>query len=332
MKVLISGSFWNGSLEESYVRAFEQLGITVVRFDWEQIAGAHPLASMRFTNKLLRSRIADRAGKWLVTAVEDSRPDLVLVVKGRSIRPEVIEKIGSLPHTPTIVNFNPDSPWEPHNSSRQLLEAIPQYHAHFTWSTKLIAPFASAGSRMTHFLPFAYDPVLHYPISETGDREFDAVFIGTYDDERDALLSNLSGFKIGIWGNGWGSARHVPKEWIKGRAIYGEEATRILSQSASALNILRPQNRGSHNMRTFEIPATSHAMIASRSDMHAQWFTENESAMYFDAADELREKIDLLRHDRDRANTIARNGYDRVKEETYARRAAMMLSLLGLQK
>ncbi|HWF43957.1 MAG TPA: glycosyltransferase [Candidatus Kapabacteria bacterium] len=332
MKVLISGSFWNGSLEESYARAFEHLGITVVRFDWDQIVRAHPLASMMFANKLLGSRIADRAGKWLIAAVEDSCPDLVLVVKGRSIRPEVIEKIGSLPHKPTIVNFNPDSPWEPQNSSRQLIEAIPHYHAHFTWSAKLIAPFTNAGSRMTHFLPFAYDPILHYPIPGTSERKFDAVFIGTYDDERDSLLSNLSGFTIGIWGNGWERARKVPKEWIKGRAIYGEEATRMLSQSACALNILRPQNRGSHNMRTFEIPATSHAMIASRSDMHTQWFTEDESAMYFDSTDELREKIDLLRHDSDRANTIARSGYARVKEETYASRALRMLSLLDLQK
>ena len=328
MKVLISGSFWHGSLEESYARAFERMGWKVIRFDWEEVERTHPLAKIVAIGKLLHWRLADHAGQILVTVVKETRPDLVLVIKGRSVHPEIIQKLASLIPSQMIVNFNPDSPWEPRNASKRILEAIPLYRAHFTWNDGLIDHYTRAGAQAAHFLPFAHDPALHYPI-EAANPEFDAVFIGTYDEERDKLLSKLSGCKIGIWGNGWDRARYVPRDWVKGSAIYGEEATCILGSSICALNILRPQNRGGHNMRTFEIPATRHAMLATRSAMHERLFIEGKEAEFFDGVEELREKIAMLRQDPTHANEIAKNGYERVKDETYIQRVATMLDILG---
>ncbi len=330
MKVLISGAFWNGSLEESYARAFEEIGWNVIRFDWEEFARAHPLANMAFADKLLRARIADRVGKWFMSTIEEKQPDLVLVIKGRRIAPERLIEAKRILSDRPLVNFNPDSPWEPTNSSRRLLESIPIYDAHFTWNKQLIPNFENASAKKAFYLPFAYDPILHYPLKEDKpDILYDAIFVGTYSPERDKLLGTLSSCKIGIVGNGWRRAKFVPKDRILSNALYGEDATRVLSMGACSINMLRSQNSGSHNMRTFEIPATRHAMLTTRSTEQSEFFTEGESMECFATPEELLTKIQMLSNDREHARIIAQNSYERVREETYAKRARTMTSLLG---
>ena len=330
MKVLISGSFWHGSLEESYARAFETIGWSVVRFDWEKHRSMHPLALMPLTNKLLRFRIADRVGKFFNAAINDARPDLVLVIKGRMIAPETLAATRRILSDRPLVNFNPDSSWEAVNTSRRLLESIPVYDAHFTWNKNLIPRFQNTRAKNVHYLPFAYDPVLHHPLKTAlSDARYDAIFVGTYTPERDKLLGTLSSCNIRIVGNGWGKAKFVPKDWIMSKALYGEDAVRVLGLGACSINILREQNAGSHNMRTFEIPATRNAMVTTRSEEQSQWFKEGPDMECFATPEELLEKVRLLTSDQGYATTIANNGYECVREETYAKRARTMISLLG---
>ena len=330
MKVLISGSFWHGSIEESYARAFESIGWRVVRFDWEQIARAHPLAAMAFVDKLLRLRIADRVGNWFLDAVEGARPDLVLVIKGRTISPDTLMKVKRILNDRPLINFNPDSPWDPSNKTRRLIESIPAYDAHFTWNDRLQNEFIKAGGKTVYHLPFAYDPVLHHPpVDRYSKPQYDAIFVGTYSPERDKLLGSLTNCDVCIVGNGWQRAKEIPKRWILSKALYGEDALNVLGLGACAINILRPQNYGSHNMRTFEIPASARPMLATRSEEQSNWFTEGQDANYFLGSEELSSNIRRFTQDREYAETIARNGFERVREETYEKRARTILDVLG---
>lgn len=330
MKVLISGSFWHGSLEESYARAFESIGWRVVRFDWDQIARAHPLSAMAFADKLLRLRIADRVGNWFIDAIEGARPDLVLVIKGRTISPDTLSKAKRILSDRPLVNFNPDSPWDPSNRTKRLLESISVYDAHFTWNDRLRNEFTKAGGKQVHYLPFAYDPVLHHPPTDQNSKpQYDAIFVGTYSPERDTLLGSLTDCQIRIVGNDWQRAKEIPKHWILSKAVYGEDALGVLGMGACAINILRPQNYGSHNMRTFEIPASARPMLATRSEEQSKWFTEGTDVDYFHGPEELSSKIRGFIQDREYAEALARNGFERVREETYEKRARTILDVLG---
>lgn len=329
-KVLLCGSFWNGSLEESYARAFESIGWNVVRFDWDQYAAAHPLSKLAPFDKLLRSKIADRVGKIFVAAIEETSPDFSFVFKGRRISAAILSDAKQKMGDRSIVNFNPDSPWDASNRSPQILESIPIYDIHFTWNKGLLEPFQSLGAKKVEYLPFAYDPELHRPIEIVAEPEFDAIFIGTYSPERDRLLGNVKDLNVRIAGNGWGKATHVPKEWILSEARYGEDSVQLIRMGACSINILREQNRGSHNMRTFEIPATRSAMLTTRSEEQAQWFEEGRDIECYSSPEELREKIKMLAVDRIHTQEIAQNGYEKVREETYAKRAGTIVSVLGL--
>jgi hypothetical protein len=330
MRVLIAGAFWHGSLEESYARAFESIGWRVVRFDWEKHQNNHPLALTALTNKLLRSRIADRVGKWFNAAIEDAYPDIVLVIKGRTISPDTLGTAKHILRDRMLVNFNPDSPWDPANRSIRLLQSIPVYDFHFTWNKQLIEQFKNAGANNVVYLPFAYDPELHHPVdTDSVDTMYDAIFVGTYTEDRDKLLAELGSCSIRIVGNGWDRSKFVPKDWILSNAVYGDDAVRVLALGACSINILRGQNTGSHNMRTFEIPATRTAMLTTRSDEQSQWFEEGADMECYDTPEELLVKVRQFANDRGYAREIAKNGYERVREETYEHRARMMISKLG---
>src|SRR5207247_9449887 len=48
--------------------------------------------------------------------------------------------------------------------------------------------------------------------------------------------------------------------------IYGNELSNVTFSSTVCLNLLRSQNAGAHNMRTFEIPSMGGLMLTTRSD------------------------------------------------------------------
>jgi spore maturation protein CgeB len=327
VKVLICGSFWKGSIEQSYADAFTEIGCLVHTFDWE----SHELGSGRA--RAMTSRIgAEWIGRQLVDLAVSEMPDVIFVIKGRRIPPKTVRALKAVMPSVPLVNFNPDSPWDGRSGSRQLIESIAYYDVHFTWSRALIVRFEAASARAVRYLPFAYDPTLHRPLNNGAEtRQYDAVFIGTHDPERDKLLAGLSGCRIAIWGNGWKRAKHVPKEWIKGEAVYGTDGVRCLNTGVAAINILRPQNAGSHNMRTFEIPATRNVLLTGRTAEQESFLHEGTEMLCYESPDELRQQLVALRGAPERAEAIRNSSFDRIKDQTYALRATEILHALDLR-
>jgi hypothetical protein len=331
VKLLLVGSFWEFSLETSYRRAFELIGVEVVPFNWDQYYQQNLLAKTRVSEKLFRQAIALATGKELIAAVQKENPDLVFVIKGRFIVPETLIQVKKILGDRPLMNFNPDSPWSKPNSTTTLLESIPIYDLHFTWSHDLVGRFQESGAKRVEYLPFAYDPALHFPPENIGHRgqlpEYDAVFVGTYDPVRDSLISQLIDFRIAIWGNDWHRSSLVPKECIKEVAVYGAASNDLLDKGVVALNLLREQNANSHNMRTFEIPATAHTMLTDRTVEQLSFFEEGKEIECFASIDELRSKLKFLISS-EAGKEYGRHAFERVREETYSKRARAILDAL----
>ncbi len=326
LRVALVGSFWPASLEASYQRAFASLGADVIPIDLEKTL-ASEIGGAGLLRHVFGERAALKAANVIEKQILQSKPDLVLVFKGTRIPPALLV---SIRRAAVCVNFNPDSPWEKVNSSDWLIESIPHYHHHFTWSKQLLPHFQVAGASSVHYLPFAYDPELH-SLTPKGVTDFDVVFIGTYEALRDETLSTLKDFNIAIWGNGWEKSSMVPRSWIKGAAIYGKQAAEAMTKGVVNLNILRVQNSGSHNMRTFEIPATGSLMLTTKSEEQQQFFTEGEDILSYESNEELIEHVSRSIIDKARAEEMGMNAYERVKAETYTSRAQEILTVCGLR-
>jgi spore maturation protein CgeB len=170
------------------------------------------------------------------------------------------------------------------------------------------------------FLPYAYDPWCHYPVTLSSDRlslyQSDVTFVGTWGQERAELLEKLVDhdfpYKLTIWGNRWEklNSQSALRKYVKYEPAYGETQGRIFAGCKIALAFLRSPDL--HTARSFEIPAYGAFMLAQRSSEHTLFFSEGIEIVCFDTVAELREKIGyFLSHDQQRKE-IALAGYNRI--------------------
>ena len=78
------------------------------------------------------------------------------------------------------------------------------------------------------------------------------------------------------------------------------------------LNVLRTQNKGSHNMRTFDIPACGGFMLHEYSDEVVDFFEPGKEMDTFKSAEECLDKIQYYLKNESVREKIALNGYNKV--------------------
>jgi len=160
------------------------------------------------------------------------------------------------------------------------------------------------------------------------------VFVGNLDPDRVRFLDALAqDYRVGVFGER--TATVVPKGSALARATfapaaYGDDLARALACGAISLNVMRPQNSRSHNMRSFESPACRAFTLSQRTPELSQLFVEGEHVVCFSDIDELRAAIARWLPDARARSAIAAAGYARVRDDTYARRASTMLQIAGL--
>ncbi len=113
-------------------------------------------------------------------------------------------------------------------------------------------------------------------------------------------------------------------------AAYGDDLARALACGAISLNVMRPQNARSHNMRSFESPACGAFTLSQRTPELSELFIEGEHVVCFSGVDELRDAVARWLPDVRARAAIAAAGFARVRDDTYARRASTMLQVAGL--
>jgi spore maturation protein CgeB len=194
--------------------------------------------------------------------------------------------------------------------------------------------YERAGAQAVHYLPFARDPELQAPVAEPSPPAFDVVFVGNLDEDRVRFLDALAPeYRVAVFGERTAAtvspARALARATF-GPAAYGPDLARALASGAISINVMRPQNRGSHNMRSFESPACGAFTLSQRTPELRELFSEGDEIACFETVDELREAVARWRGDARGRAAVARAGFERVRNDTYARRAGTMLECVGL--
>jgi spore maturation protein CgeB len=97
-----------------------------------------------------------------------------------------------------------------------------------------------------------------------------------------------------------------------------------MSRAAVTLNILRKQNRTSHNMKTFEIPGMGGLMLTERSYEQNNFFPENKSSLMYTGLKELKKKI-LYAYNNKHVSKIRIAGSKVIKKNYYKNRVNLIL-------
>ena len=334
--ILIVGSSRKGALEHYYVKAMKGLGIpTVQLFDLERPISQ--LTSYRMISRITEPIQDILVGKALEQFLKESPPpNAIIVFKGMRLTVESLRRCKRIvgPNS-TWINYNPDDPFDTFsrgNSNKNILSAIPQYDIYGTWTHRLMAPIRNAGCQNPIIIPFASDPSTHTP-SQTIDLELSGTitFVGGWDRYREEMLSCLRGLPIRIFGSGWDrSGSKFPfRNNISAHNIYDSKLRRVITSSLASINVLRPQNFGSHNMRTFEIPAMGGVMLTDYSEDQALNFPPGKASLMFSSRDELRSKADALVSGAIDTQRIRAAGQELAEGQRYIHRAASLLDAVA---
>jgi hypothetical protein len=336
--VLIVGSTHEGAIEHAYGRALRRAGASVTQFDL--LAPSRHLRFNRAADRLTQraqTRLASGALRRYLSRAARSY-DLVIVFKGLHLTPEALRACRELTDDAHWVNVNPDDPLatdRPGTANANVTAAIPLFDCYVTWTPRLQPGIRAAGSDRVAVLPFAGDADVHFRpdhVDESLSGTF--VFAGTWDPERARLLEAMADFPLRIAGHGWDrvAARSPLRDRIHPHNVYGAALRRLIGSAAGAFNFLRPQNRGSHNMRTFEIPSMGGLMLTMHTEEQDTFFPDGEGCFMYRDLDDLRATLRAVLADPSTADQVRRQGLQLSARHTYDARARSLLSLLDAHR
>lgn len=336
MKILILFAGDRNSLGGSYGRALKTLGHEVTFLNPMDILSNWRLWSTRLGRRLFERQILSRFSRtFLTTLLGAGEFEVVFVGKGAWALPRLWRDYKAARPDTTLVCYNADDPittWSRGGNRPWVTEAIPDYDLYITYNASLLKSIRQAGARSMLRLPFAWDPDVHPP--QDFDDSADVVFIGNSDVYREEWLTALvehplaADWRIHVYGR-WHNVRSAAlRRAIKPGQKTGVEMARLTAGARVAINILRRQNEGSHNMRTFETPGCGGILASQFSHDQNSVFPDGQAAIYFRTPQEMVPKLASFIHDPVRLAAMRANVRDRVARETYLDRARVLLGTL----
>jgi hypothetical protein len=318
-RIVVVGEPAEAGLRDSLVRAFRLSGCTVDLLDlgpWKPSL----FVSAAFRQPALGAGFRRGFRRLVGTAIGDAPADLVLVVKGALLDRGLIGDLRSRFGSP-VVCWNPDSPFDTALSNRGagIPQAISAYDAYITWADDIAEQLSSISAKVL-VVPFAWDPGIMQPTKGRGIASGRIVFIGTGSPERSAALQRLAHLRPLVFGCRW------PKiEGVEFRPpITGIEFCRIVGEAKWNLNLLRPQNALSHNMRTFELVGAGGNQVAPDTGDHWRFLGTDSRTILFRNAEDLEA---ILRSD---PSTRKSRLSSLLDDHTYVSRARQILRDLNI--
>lgn len=227
------------------------------------------------------------------------RPSVVLLLKASEVDFRLIKFFSR--QGCKVFNFYPDSPfafWNG-NSNSNILKSLPFYETFFIWSSKFHFALKGAGCKIVDTFHFFADHKIFNEDVFVGLR-YDLSFVGSWDLKRELILSevckNLVDVSFCVSGNGWDKVSQsspLYKHLIR-KELSTVEMIDLFRSSKISINILKDQNLGCTNMRTFEIPSCGSLLLAENSKEQQNFFVADKEAVYFSSTKELVQKIKFL--------------------------------------
>ncbi|MBI1748980.1 MAG: glycosyltransferase [Acidobacteria bacterium] len=233
------------------------------------------------------------------------------------------------------VNYLTDDPWNRAHRAPWFMKALPFYDHVFSTRRVNLNDLQRAGCPKVSYLPFAYNPSLHFPDppatpAEQAQFAADVAFVGGGDADRVPWIAALSkaGFKVALYGGYW--ERYAQTRTLTRGYADPWAMRKAVGAAKLSLGLVRRANRDGNSMRTFEIPAIGAAMLVEDTEEHRDIFgEEGQAVVYFQTKEELIRKIKwLLPNDGERAR-LAQSSYRMMVSgrNTYRDRLQVLLGL-----
>jgi spore maturation protein CgeB len=336
LKILVVGSDKVYAIENFYVKYFRELGVEADHFSAQSIFFDY--YEKNLPNKLLFkagiSSVYAKINRLLIDRILKFEPEIVFIFKGMEIFPQTLDWIRK--QGIKTVNYNPDNPFifsGKGSGNKNVSKSILFYDLHLTYNRSVQLQLEATTNGKVGYLPFGYDVNDEFYDRIGSESEaIDACFVGNPDIARARVIKELAseGLRIHVFGFGWRKFVNDAKILIH-EAVLAEELFFTLRRYRVQLNLLRPHNLDSHNMRTFEVPAVGGIMVAPSNDEHKAFFEHGKEVLLFEnisqCASVIKEVLHMPSHEAAEIRNAARqrcvgSGY------SYKERARQSLQLI----
>lgn len=328
MKLLISSSSETRALACEYSRSLVEIDPSI-----QLINFAHSELFRNLTQRNLLSRCFNRAfpiwysrrlDQELLRLVKVHNPNVVWIFKGMEFSPNVwhsIKKQGCL-----LVNYNADHPFDHFSKGSgniNVTQSVPLFDLYITYSREIAQEIQSrVGTPKTKVIPFGFSlPLSKFQQIGSDDEVLRACFVGNADGARIAFLRDfaLGGVPLDIWGTGWENFPQSTGVDVRLHPlVFDDDYWRTLRRYRVQLNLFRPHNRNSHNMRSFEVPACGGVMLAPETDEHLEFFKSGEEAYFYkDLPDAIIKARQILAADKREIDRVRQAARDRSMNSGY---------------
>ena len=295
MRLLISGSRRNTNTIPSFIMAnFDgSIQYELLRFP-DEFAKLLSSKINRLIYRIYPSLLVHKMDKLFLRQVTEFKPTIVLVFKGMEISKWSLERIRAM--GVKLVNYNFDHPFNHFSrgtGNRFVKEAVPYYDLHISYSSFICQELQTKFHAKTAWIPFGFHlTTKQYSevIMENRSEVNRVCFVGNPDEMRVSIIKRLTadGIDIDLYGFGWekvfssnGRIKIYPPR--KAGSFWSDpsEFWKVLRQYRIQLNFFRPHNEGSHNLRTFEVPAVGGILLTPASAEQEKFFAVGEEIFFY---------------------------------------------------
>jgi spore maturation protein CgeB len=346
MRLLIYGSLRNTNTIASFFVRHLGPGVQyqILRFP-DQFSDLLRSKYYRLLYRFYPLLVVRRMDKSFLRQIEDFHPTVILIFKGMEISEWSLKRARR--KGIKLVNYNFDHPYEFFSrgtGNRFVKASIPFYDLHISYSSAIAKNLAEKFCVQTAWLPFGFHLTSgHFQevIQERRPEINRVCFVGNPDELRIVKLRRLvtEGIPISLYGFGWEKIFesndrveiHLPR---KSGSFWGDpvEFWKVLRQYRVQLNFFRPHNEGSHNLRTFEVPAVGGILLTPASSEQEEFFEAGVDIFTYAGLDDLVYQCKLLlnmeQHVIDEMRIRAREK-SLANDYSYDRRTRDLLRLLA---
>lgn len=288
MRILIVGSDSKYAIEKPYSFYLSQIpGVSFIELFAIQgmfLKYYHKSVFNKIIYRVGLSSVLTKINQELRRKVLECCPDVVFVFKGMEIFPDTLKWIRD--QGIKLVNYNPDNPFifsGRGSGNANIRPSLPFYDFHYTYNHSVKDRIENDYGIPAILLPFGFEISEEtFQISFAEQEVLRTCFLGNPDKYRASFMMGLAdkGVEIDVYGHGW--EKFVDHKRIGvNEAVFETDFWRTLRKYRIQLNIMRPHNPDSHNMRSFEIPGIGGIQLAPNTPDHCLYFEPGEEIFLY---------------------------------------------------
>ena len=297
MKLLIVGNKAKWALEKYYSVNLNYLGLKTSIFNVLDYYSDSIIFKVLY--KLKFYFIFKKLNSDLINFTKKNKPNFIWIFKGVEIFPSTLKILKEL--NIILLNFNPDHPfirYSPSHGGKNIEKSLQFYDIIFSYRKDLVKLFNKKYNVKSYLLPFGYfEKNIKYNKLKSVYEINKVCFVGTPDKLRSEIILKLAknNIEIDIFSGTYPNKNILKHKNIKlNDVVLDEEFWITIRKYRIQLNFLRLHNQGSHNQRTFEVPAVGGILLSEFSIDQCKYFAQEKEMFFFKNFDELVYKVKYL--------------------------------------